>query len=253
MTDFETSVLQFSDWALQGDEIWWPIESVNATNGPNSSADGNFHAGPKVALPVNSSGTLRSQTWDVPAVVKNFTLNFSRWYSLGSDDLSAIEVSFDHGVNWVEIENWSGQDENWVDESYTLDSMLTNASGITVRFSTLTGSIGPDQGFFVDDFRIANDGEPLRSWFHGNASGGYSPMADGSLIIPVDLSGLTDPLELSYQSNWDIEADYADNMVVMISMDNGVTWTISSPLPEQPFAFEQFCPSSRTASRIIFS
>ena len=234
MTDFESSVLQFSDWALQGDEIWWPIEAANATNGPNSSADGNFHAGPKVALPVNSSGILRSQTWDVPAVVNNFTLNFSRWYSLGSDDLSAIEVSFNHGVNWVEIENWSGQDENWVEESYTLDSMLANASGITVRFSTTSGSSGPDQGFFVDDFRLANDGEPLRSWFHGNASGGYSPMADGSLIIPVDLSGLTDPLELSYYSNWDIEADYADNMVVMISMDNGVTWTISSPLPGVP-------------------
>ena len=81
---------------------------------------------------------------------------------------------------------------------------------------------------------MTNVGEPIAAWFHGNASGQYSPNADGTLIVPVDLSGLTSPLELTYWANWDMQGGYYDNLVVMVSENNGSTWTIMSPLPGVP-------------------
>ena len=81
---------------------------------------------------------------------------------------------------------------------------------------------------------MSNEGEPLGAWFHGNSSGQYSVYADGSIIVPINLTGYAAPLEFVYSSNWDIEADYNDNMVVMISLDNNTTWTIMSPLPGVP-------------------
>ena len=60
------------------------------------------------------------------------------------------------------------------------------------------------------------------------------PYADGTLIVPVDISGLTAPMELIYQANWDIQGGNYDNLVVMISQDNGSSWTMMSPLPGVP-------------------
>ena len=41
-------------------------------------------------------------------------------------------------------------------------------------------------------------------------------------------------MELTYQANWDIQGGNFDNLVVMISQDNGSSWTIMSPLPGVP-------------------
>ena len=53
--------------------------------------------------------------------------------------------------------------------------------------------------------------EPIAAWFHGNASGQYSPNADGTLIVPVRSLVLTSPLELTYWANWDMQRGYYDN------------------------------------------
>ena len=116
-------------------------------------------------------------------------------------------------------------------KEYSLDSIAQNASTIGFRFyETLNQSI-PSEGMFIDSFNISNEGEPLAAWFHGNASGQYSVYADGTLIVPVDVSGLSAPLELNYWANWDIQGGNYDNLVVMISQDNGSSWTIMSRYP----------------------
>jgi len=239
MTDFETQSLQFESWSTSGERLWQPVNVSNSSCGPSNSTDGNFVAGTctSTLVPQNTTSILRSKFWDAPAVIRNMTVSFDRWISLDSDDLASIEVSFDLGANWIELENWSGLIEQWEHEEYLLDNMigLSVNSRIGFRFIISTSNNSSiDEGFFVDSFNFNNDGEPLAAWFHGNQSGQYSTDADGSVIIPLNLSGFSGPLEFKYWSNWDIEGDFNDNMVVMISLDNGTTWTIMSPLPGVP-------------------
>ena len=113
--------------------------------------------------------------------------------------------------------------------------MVQSASSIGFRFYVKTlNQSNPTAGLFIDSFNISNEGEPLAAWFHGNATGQYSVHADGTLIVPVNVSGLSAPLELNYWANWDIQGGNYDNLVVMISQDNGSSWTIMSPLPGVP-------------------
>ena len=239
MTDFESKSLQFESWSTSGEKIWQPINVSNSLCGPSNSTDGNFVAGTcnSTLVPQNTTSTLRSEFWETPAVVRNMTVSFDRWVSLDSDDLVSIEATFDSGNNWTELDNWSGTIEQWEHEEYLLDSLigLSTTSKIGFRFTISTSNNSSmDEGFFVDSFNFSNDGEPLGAWFHGNQNGQYSTFADGSLIIPLNLSGFSGPLEFKYWSNWDIEGDFNDNLVVMISLDNGTTWTIMSPLPGVP-------------------
>ena len=77
-------------------------------------------------------------------------------------------------------------------------------------------------------------GDEPGAWFHGNLTGDYAPNADGSLIMPIDFSGLSNPIELEVRSNWDIESGNNDVMTIWYSMDQGVTWVLLSPLPGFP-------------------
>ena len=133
------------------------------------------------------------------------------------------------------LDNWSGNSSGWISQSYSLDNLVGNSNEIGFKFyvKKSVNSSNTD-GLFIDSFNLSNEGLPLASWFHGNSNGQYSPNADGSLIVPINLSGFSSPLELSYSSNWDIQGGNFDNLVVVLSQDNGSTWTIMSPLPGVP-------------------
>ncbi len=235
MTDFETSDPQFGTWSTQGDDFWMPVNLSLVTYGPENATSGDIAAGTNGSIIPGSSGYVRSQFWPVPNVVRYFNLTFDRWNSFDTDDVAELQYSIDSGQNWQMLDNWSGVTSDWVSEAYSLDNLTQNATDIGFRFYVGTSiNSSNDIGLFVDSFNISNQGEPVRSWFHGNISGQYSPNADGTLIVPVDLSGLTAPLEFSYWANWDIQGGNYDNLVVMISQDNGSTWTIMSPLPGVP-------------------
>ena len=235
MTDFEASKPQFSTWSSQGDEFWMPVNLSLVNYGPQNATSGDIAAGTNGSIPPGYSGYIRSQFWPVPDVVRYFNLTFDRWNSFDLDDIAEFHYSIDNGLNWITLDNWSGASGNWVQEFYSLDNLTKTATSIGFRFyvSTSTNS-GNDIGLFIDSFNLTNVGEPIAAWFHGNASGQYSPNADGTLIVPVDLSGLTSPLELTYWANWDMQGGYYDNLVVMVSENNGSTWTIMSPLPGVP-------------------
>ena len=235
MTDFETSTPQFTTWAPHGDEIWLPVNLSNVAYGPTNATSGHMVAGSNGSIPPGSQGYIRSKFWPIPDVVKNFNLTFDRWNSFDSTDDAQIQYSIDNGQNWQDLDNWTGNSSNWVSEAYSLDSYVQNATNIGFRYLvTTSNNSGSDIGLFIDSFNLSNQGEPLGAWFHGNSSGQYSVNADGSIIVPINLSGYAAPLEFVYSSNWDIEGDYNDNMVVMISLDNNTTWTVMSPLPGVP-------------------
>ena len=235
MTDFETSTPQFTTWAPHGDKIWQPVNLSNVAYGPTNATSGHMVAGSNGSIPPGSQGYIRSKFWPIPDVVKHFNLTFDRWNSFDSSDDAQIQYSIDNGQNWQDLDNWTGNSSNWVSEAYSLDSYVQNATNIGFRYLvTTSNNSGSDIGLFIDSFNLSNQGEPLGAWFHGNSSGQYSVNADGSIIVPINLSGYAAPLEFVYSSNWDIEGDYNDNMVVMISLDNNTTWTVMSPLPGVP-------------------
>ena len=234
MTNFETTQEQFSTWSVHGDDVWRPVNLTAVSHGPTNASNGNIVAGTNGTVLPGSYSILRSQFWDVPAVVRHFNLTFDKWMSFDDSDYAAVEVSHDSGQSWFTLDTWNGSDEVWKTEHYNLDSLYLQST-IGFRFIINTSlSTGIDEGLFIDSFNLSNQGEPLGAWLHGNASGQYSVWADGRLVVPVDLSGLTGPLEFVYWSNWDIEGDYNDNLVIMISLDNASTWTIMSPLPGVP-------------------
>ena len=235
MTDFEFIKPQFTKWVAYGDDFWQPVNASSVSYGPGNATSGNYVAGSSGPLSAGSKGYIRSQFFEIPEVVNEFVLEFDRWNSLVTGDIAELQYSLDFGTNWITLDNWSGNTTGWISESYTLDNETENKSAIGFRFKLEKSihSIMTD-GLFIDSFNLSNKGEPLSSWFHGNSNGSYSPYADGSLIVPVNLSGLSSPLELSYYSNWDIQGGNFDNLVIMLSQDNGSSWTIISPLPGVP-------------------
>ena len=235
MTDFETSIPQFGTWSSHGDEFWMPVNLSTVAYGPVNATNGYVVAGTNGSIQPGSEGFIRSQFWPVPEVVRYFNLTFDRWNSFDLDDIAEIHYSVDNGINWVIMDNWTGQSTNWNNEKYSLDSLVANSSSIGFRYFVKTSvNSTTDVGLFIDSFNLSNQGDPYGTWFHGNSSGGYSANADGTLIIPVNLSGLSVPLELTYWSNWDIQGGNSDNMLVMISQDNGSSWTAMNPVPGVP-------------------
>ena len=235
MTDFESSTPQMANWTISGDEVWMPVNLSLVNYGPNTAVSGDYVAGTNGSLTNDSTGIMRSKFWPIPAVVNIFNLSFSRWNSLDTYDRGYVQYSINDGVSWNTLDNFTGGSSGWVAENYSLDNLVSGASHIGFRFIIETSNNSTNSvGLFLDNFKISNQGEPMKSWFHGNPTGAYAASAEGSLIIPVDLSNLTGPMELVYWSNWDIEGDYSDNLEVLISVDNNSTWTTLSAAPGVP-------------------
>ena len=129
-------------------------------------------------------------------------MSFDRWNSLDSGDTAEVHYSIDNGSNWQVLDSWTGNSTTWTQEIYPLDMLVQNASYIGFRFfvDKLNTSVATE-GLFIDSFNLSNQGEPLAAWFHGNSNGAYSPNADGTLIVPVAITGLTAPLELKYHAD----------------------------------------------------
>ena len=229
--------------------IWKPV-NLNDNNGqwlPDLAISGNIVAG--TSLGTNLSGEneayLQTKTWLLPSLAKNLTFSFQSWLSLGQSDAAWIELSLDGGLSWnvLEIDNydgysalsgtnaWSGNHSQWELQSLILDDIpqLNSSFSLTIRFQIHTES--NCSGWFLDDITLSNEGDQKGAWFHGNLNGQYDADAHGRLVMPIDLSSYTGPLQLKYQTDWDLAGSYHDNLNVYFSLDNASTWTlISGPL-----------------------
>ena len=159
--------------------------------------------------------------------------------SIGQSDAAWLELSLDNGLSWtlIEMDNydassilsganaWSGNHSQWQLQSVLLDDIpnLSTSFSLTIRFQIQTQS--NCSGWFLDNITLSHEGNPAGTWFHGNLNGQYAGNAHGRLVMPIDLSNYSSPLQLKYHTDWDIAGSFHDNLNVYFSLDNGSSWT----------------------------
>jgi len=223
--------------------IWNPV-NLNENNDewlPESAMSGEIVAGTSggTNLSGDNSASLQTKTWTMPSVVKNLNFSFQSWLSIGQSDAAWLELSLDNGLSWtlIEMDNydassilsggnaWSGNHSQWQLQSVLLDDIpnLSTSFSLTIRFQIQTQS--NCSGWFLDNITLSHEGNPAGTWFHGNLNGQYAGNAHGRLVMPIDLSNYSSPLQLKYHTDWDIAGSFHDNLNVYISLDNGSSWT----------------------------
>ena len=259
LTDFETTKMVPTGWLTMGqDGEAWGVQNLSSLQTGPSPRDGN-HSLAYLTTAENASGCIISPHYQTPEFISNMSLTFDHWRSLASDDAAWVEYTLDNQSSWQQLvpnggysdsvtanhhslaqpltSIWSGDDEQWTTSRFELDQLANIATSETMRFRlciALGASSNQRDGWFIDNVTWHNTGDEPGAWFHGNLTGDYAPNADGTLIMPIDFSGLSNPIELEVRSNWDIEGGNNDGMTIWYSMDQGVTWTLLTPLPGLP-------------------
>ncbi|MGB2156150.1 MAG: hypothetical protein ACPHZ4_04030 [Candidatus Poseidoniaceae archaeon] len=259
LTDFEVTKMVPTGWLTMGqDGEEWGVQNLSSLQTGPSPRDGD-HALAYLTNVQNASGCILSSHYQTPEFISNMSLSFDHWRSIASDDAAWVEYTLNNQSSWQQLvpvggysdsvtathhamaqslsSVWSGSDEQWTTSRFELDQLTNIANSESMRFrlciATSTAS-NARQGWFIDNVTWHNQGDQPGSWFHGNLSGDYAPNADGTLVMPIDFSGLNNPIELEIRSNWDIEGGTNDGMTIWYSMDQGVSWVLLSPLPGLP-------------------
>ena len=259
LTDFEVTKMVPTGWLTMGqDGEEWGVQNLSSLQTGPSPRDGD-HALAYLTNVQNASGCILSSHYQTPEFISNMSLSFDHWRSIASDDAAWVEYTLNNQSSWQQLvpvggysdsvtathhamaqsfsSVWSGSDEQWTTSRFELDQLTNIANSESMRFrlciATSTAS-NARQGWFIDNITWHNQGDQPGSWFHGNLSGDYAPNADGTLVMPIDFSGLNNPIELEIRSNWDIEGGTNDGMTIWYSMDQGVSWVLLSPLPGLP-------------------
>ncbi len=264
ITDFESSVVVAPGWMGTGrdHEVWSiqrpsivPYSSQSGmlvpSNGSNSigflATQARGDLGPEM------DGCLRSPAVETPVFVNNYTLTFEHWTALHDDDAAWVEIRHTNGswgllspvdgysstaqLNHSPLTVWNGEQSAWTTSQFQLDTYVTDMQD-TVQFRLCfqtSSSIGSRGGWFIDEFKIHNQGDDFGSWFHGNMSGDYAPNAYGDLVFPLDLANFTGQnVELELWVNWDIQGGASDYLTAWLSLDNGSTYSPISTYPGHP-------------------
>ena len=265
LTDFETTTRVPTGWLGMGPDGYdWTVVNVTTLQGqeqPQSASNG-VHAlafGADLSLTANMTSCILSPRYSTPEVVRNLSLSFDHWRSVTSNDALWVEYTLDDVEAWKQLiptsgynttvasshptsvqsysSVWSGSSLQWDSVHFQLDNLANISSSQSMRFrmcADMSGDISQRGGWFIDNLTWHNQGDEPGSWFHGNLSGDYAPNADGTLVMPVDFSGLASPIELEIRSNWDIEGGSNDGMTIWYSLDNGTSWVLLTPLPGLP-------------------
>ncbi|DAC47487.1 MAG TPA: hypothetical protein D7H93_00790, partial [Candidatus Poseidoniales archaeon] len=273
ISDFETTVKTASGWMGVGDdhEAWAivqpSLDTMSTQSGmllPTNGSGANYQPLTSSTLSAlstrgegdlvaNMTGCIRSPSYQTPAFINNYTLFFSHWLALNSDDAAWVEIQSNSGA-WTPISPlgaynassthpvappsvWNGAHSEWLNATFLLDPHVSLfQESIEVRFCYATGaSQAPRGGWFVDEIVLHNQGDAPGAWFHGNLTGNYQPNAEGQLTFALDFSNQTgQSVELEISSNWDIEGGAQDYLTAWISFDNGSTFSPISNHPGHP-------------------
>ena len=261
ISDFETLVETAIGWRGIGSDydVWAVVQpgslSTNSSTPlPTLAANGSsvMSTAAMGDLGPNMSGCIISPITPIPSYINNYSLSFQHWLALDDGDAAWVDWRTS-GHSWQILQPlsgysnatnlsqttptaWAGSLPEWSTSSLPLDSVLNQASGdFQYRFCYATSSAPTARGgWFIDQATLYNQGDQPGSWFHGNLTGAYAPNAQGTLRLPVDLSGMTGTLELEIWANWDLQGGYSDNMMTLISLNNGSTWQSVSPIPGLP-------------------
>ena len=259
ITDFETLIETLPDWVGHGPNhsVWNVVERDGTTSSstvPSSATQGVrvLTTGGENGLDAGMSGCVASPAQTVPAFVNQYNMTFDHWLDFNDDDAAWVEHR-SSGGSWHVLTPtgsytnasllpgapssvWSGATGAWEQVHFSLDSVVQSTSStLEIRFCFQTSATpGPRQGWFLDNLTFSNLGDAPGAWFHGNMSGDYANDADGRLYIPANLSGFTGPMELEFWANWDLEGSFSDNLLVLVSLNNGTTWAPVSGIPGLP-------------------
>jgi len=240
LTDFENLRQEFNNWSSGGPNAsLWSVVFPGGNGLPPNVTEGNWMAGTSRigAIDAGVEATLTSPEWQLGNTVRNLTIEWDQWIDLDANDEFWLEFSTDSGANWSNATNtWGGSDKTWQEQNITLDGLIAkDANSLRLRYHIITDeNSNPGAGVFLDDIQIHNQGHPPGAWFHGNLSGDYAPSADGRLIIPINLTGITDPAILEYDIDWDLAGGWNDNIIVALSEDGGANWAPITPIPGIP-------------------
>ena len=265
LTDFESTTRVPTGWLSMGSNSYeWTVVNVTTLQGqeqPLSASNGSHSLafGADLSLATNMTSCILSPRYSTPEVVRNLSLSFDHWRSFTSNDALWVEYTFDDIDAWNQLiptngynatvasshpasvqsysTVWSGSSLQWEPVRFQLDHLPNITSSQSMRFrmcAHMSEDTSQRGGWFIDNLTWYNQGDEPGTWFHGNLNGDYAPNADGTLIMPVDFSGLASPIELEIRSNWDIEGGSNDGMTIWYSLDNGTSWVLLTPLPGLP-------------------
>ena len=259
LTDFETLVDVAADWRGVGeDHEDWSVVTASHPSLINSNStlvpDGSHMLSTlgRGGLDAEQSGCLISPSWPVPAYIANFTFSFQHRMAFSDGDAAWLEVRTDNGP-WTVLDPvggytnnsslvnaptrvWSGNGSSWSSVVVDLDAQgIVYGSDFDVRFCFATdGMTGVRDGWLVDDVVVHNQGDEPGAWFHGNMTGVYANDAIAHLFLRANLSGINGQMDLEFWANWDLEGNYADNLLTSVSTNNGSTWQLISGIPGVP-------------------
>ncbi len=143
-----------TNWATTTEAFVSPSTSI--TDSPSINYTNNQNKRITLTNAINLSG------------VANATVSFAaKWEFETNYDYVAFEVSTDNGTNWIpqcgkftktfvlnstSVTGYTGVQENWVNEEYSLSDY--SGQTIKVRFRLLTDNGGNYDGFYFDDFKV---------------------------------------------------------------------------------------------------
>lgn len=142
------------NWTATGDGIPWSLVMDDAYSGTVCFGDSDGGNG------VNN--TLNFFELNIPFDFSNTiapTAAFMAKYSMETGDEVDFEVSLDEGTSWEQISQFT-ESESWSPYAFDLQE-LAGAQSVRFRFAMNTDASIPGDGFYFDDFEIADYGEPI--------------------------------------------------------------------------------------------
>ncbi len=138
------------------------------------------------------------------------SLSFWTKYNLESGyDYMWLELST-NGSTWIELDEFNGTQNTWIEKSYSLDEYL-DESYIIVRFHFESDYSVTEDGMYIDDFQI-------------NALGG---MMSQNLVIPAGWSGLSSYIQPENEAITNVLAPIEGELIIVQSM-NGMWYPSNS-------------------------
>ncbi|MEM7187759.1 MAG: T9SS type A sorting domain-containing protein, partial [Bacteroidota bacterium] len=141
-----------SQWTAEGDGIPWGTVTDDAYSGTTCFGDSDGGNGMNHSL---NSFEL-NQTFDFTGTL-NPAVSFVAKYSIEGNDFVDFQISTDDGETWEALERFVNA-EPWEPYFYSLIN-FRDETAVKFRFFMDTNGVIPADGFYFDDFEVANYSE----------------------------------------------------------------------------------------------
>ncbi len=143
---------------------------------------------------------LISDTVTLPEAPSVVTLSFMEWYDTYSNEgYISLDISTDLGSTWNSlIENRTGANTSWANQSISLDPYRGNT--VKLRFRLETDYSSTDDGWYVDDFAITSIDSTKQPEISISPSDGMSIHGSDTVYRDIEITN-TGNAELRYRLN----------------------------------------------------